>query len=74
MRWQIYLQQSQAMGVIALAMLILEFGIFSAWFMIQISKLPVIVKYRSCLTIGFWCFCTALYLGFFGWLCFGWPG
>lgn len=72
-RWDLYLDQSNAMGLIALALFIVEFGLFAWWYMIQVSTLPLIVRLRSQILTAFWVFVAALYLAFFGWLSFGWP-
>ena len=73
MRWQLYLDQTHAMGVIALAMLVVEFGLFVGWYLIQVSQLPVIARHRSCLNAGLWTFLVGIYLAFISWLFFFWP-
>lgn len=72
MRWQLYLDQSAGLGNVALAIGVSMLGLFAWWLLIE--KTSLLDRWRPQLNTGFWSVITIIFLLFFLWLCFLWPG
>jgi len=72
MRWDLYLDQTLGAGQVAMAVAVTMAGLFSWWYVIQ--KTTLLDNWRPQLNKGFWILVVILYLIFFAWLCFAWPG
>jgi hypothetical protein len=73
MRWELYNEQVHGQGRVALAVFVLNFGIFSWWALLQRVNVPFVARHRHQLVTAFWIVVLVLYLAFFLWLCFAWP-